>query len=365
MDLATPTRRLAVALALSGLLLSLPPVIATARADSVGSAKARVEQLRQLQVDTTRRLLAGTRAWEQDQRALRLTELALRSTRRHVDEAKRTLSTQQAKVAAVARSLYMRPAPAGVQLMLTQSPERAIGAMQALDSLDRVAASQANVIASAATARHRLQVQELRAAELVRRAAELATSSARHMAELQSLAATTAQQLSEAQDALSAARAAAARRAAAERASRLRTSGASCAGRSTAGQSNGNLDPASLCPLWRAPGQSLRYDAAAAFNRMSQFHAATVGSPLCVSDSYRSYQDQVAVYRSKPGLAAVPGTSEHGWGKAVDFCGGVQDSDSSAYQWMKANAGRFGWFHPDWAEPSGSRPEPWHWEFSG
>jgi hypothetical protein len=30
---------------------------------------------------------------------------------------------------------------------------------------------------------------------------------------------------------------------------------------------------------------------------------------------------------------------------------------------MKANAGTFGWVHPDWAEPSGSKPEPWHWEF--
>ena len=23
------------------------------------------------------------------------------------------------------------------------------------------------------------------------------------------------------------------------------------------------------------------------------------------------------------------------------------------------------WFHPDWAEPSGSLPEPWHWEYAG
>jgi LAS superfamily LD-carboxypeptidase LdcB len=84
-----------------------------------------------------------------------------------------------------------------------------------------------------------------------------------------------------------------------------------------------------------------------------------------VTDSYRSYSEQVAVYHRKPGLAAVPGTSEHGWGKAVDFCGGIESTGTPEHAWMQANAGRFGWYHPDWAEPSGSRPEAWHWEFGG
>ncbi|TAL13012.1 MAG: peptidase M15, partial [Frankiales bacterium] len=38
---------------------------------------------------------------------------------------------------------------------------------------------------------------------------------------------------------------------------------------------------------------------------------------------------------------------------------------SSTYRWLKANAPRFGWVHPAWAEPGGSLPEPWHWEFVG
>jgi LAS superfamily LD-carboxypeptidase LdcB len=98
---------------------------------------------------------------------------------------------------------------------------------------------------------------------------------------------------------------------------------------------------------------------------MSQYHAATAGSPLCVTDSYRSYAEQVDVYQRKPGLAAVPGTSNHGWGQAVDFCGGIQTAGSAAYRWMEANAGRFGWVHPEWARPAGSKPEAWHWEFQG
>ena len=87
--------------------------------------------------------------------------------------------------------------------------------------------------------------------------------------------------------------------------------------------------------------------------------------PLCLTDSYRSYGAQVDVYGRKPHLAAVPGTSNHGLGLAVDLCGGVQTFGTAAYRWMKANAPAYGWVHPSWAEPGGSRPEPWHWEFVG
>ena len=31
-------------------------------------------------------------------------------------------------------------------------------------------------------------------------------------------------------------------------------------------------------------------------------------------------------------------------------------------EWLQANAWRWGWVPPAWAEPGGSSPEPWHWE---
>ena len=89
------------------------------------------------------------------------------------------------------------------------------------------------------------------------------------------------------------------------------------------------------------------------------------GSALCVNDSYRSYAGQVDVFRRKPRLAAVPGTSRHGLGVAVDLGCGAERFGSATYRWLKANAGRFGWSHPGWAEPRGGMPEPWHWEWSG
>ena len=64
------------------------------------------------------------------------------------------------------------------------------------------------------------------------------------------------------------------------------------------------------------------------------------------------------------GYAAVPGTSVHGWGRAVDFEDGPRELtfSSTGYQWLQANAARFGFVHPAWAEPDGSSPEAWHWE---
>ncbi len=138
-----------------------------------------------------------------------------------------------------------------------------------------------------------------------------------------------------------------------------------CQGGSTEGFPDGQIPLALLCPLWGAPGHLLRADAAARFNAMSQAYAATFGRPICVTDSYRDLPAQIALYASKPTLAAVPGTSNHGWARAVDLCDGVESFGTVTHQWLLDNAPTFGWFHPAWAEPTGSRPEPWHWEFGG
>lgn len=128
---------------------------------------------------------------------------------------------------------------------------------------------------------------------------------------------------------------------------------------------NGQIPPSALCPLYKAPGESLRPAAAAAFNALSQAYEKDTGSPICVTDSYRSYAEQVQVKGDRGRFAATPGTSEHGRGLALDLCGGINDFGAPAHLWMKQNAPLFGWFHPSWAEASGNLPEPWHWEFAG
>ena len=106
-------------------------------------------------------------------------------------------------------------------------------------------------------------------------------------------------------------------------------------------------------------------DAAAAFRAMAAAYTASFGSQLCVTDSYRTYASQVRLYGEKPALAAVPGTSNHGWGIAVDLCDGAESFGSPQYDWLRANAPLRGWDNPSWARAAGSRPEPWHWEITG
>lgn len=138
-----------------------------------------------------------------------------------------------------------------------------------------------------------------------------------------------------------------------------------CTGADVSRYPNGQLPLDALCPLLFTTTHRLRADAAFAFNAMATAYAETFGLPLCVTDSYRSLDAQYAVAAEKPTLAAEPGHSNHGWGLAADLCDGIESFDTPTHQWMVDNAPTYGWFHPDWAEPTGSKPEPWHWEYSG
>jgi D-alanyl-D-alanine carboxypeptidase len=89
-----------------------------------------------------------------------------------------------------------------------------------------------------------------------------------------------------------------------------------------------------------------------ALMRAAREQGVTIG----ITDSYRSYAEQVDLARrkglySQGGLAAKPGTSDHGLGLAVDL-----DLDDRAQAWMRANAARFGFRET-------TPREPWHWAF--
>jgi len=124
---------------------------------------------------------------------------------------------------------------------------------------------------------------------------------------------------------------------------------------------NGQLDGAQLCPIGN--GHKLRPDAAAAFLALDAAYHNATDERLCVTDSYRSLGAQIALRARKPGLAARPGTSEHGWGLALDIGCGVNTYEGDAHQWLVDHAGAYGWVNPGWAQADGSKPEPWHWEF--
>ncbi|WP_145811376.1 peptidoglycan DD-metalloendopeptidase family protein [Kribbella amoyensis] len=128
------------------------------------------------------------------------------------------------------------------------------------------------------------------------------------------------------------------------------------------GYSNGMIPASKLCAL--SNGHSLRCDAAASYAQLAAAYEQRFGRKLCITDSYRSYAAQVDLYGRKPSLAALPGTSNHGWGLAVDLCGGIERFGTAQYQWMVQHATAYGWVHPAWAKQGGNREEPWHWEFT-
>ena len=125
--------------------------------------------------------------------------------------------------------------------------------------------------------------------------------------------------------------------------------------------SNGQLGEDDLCSI--GDGHWLRPDAAATYVAMDAAYAAAFGAPMCITDSYRNYGAQESLYWQKPNLAAVPGSSNHGWGLAVDLFCGVEAYSSAQHAWLDEHGDEFGWVNPGWAQSGGSRPEPWHWEF--
>lgn len=127
-----------------------------------------------------------------------------------------------------------------------------------------------------------------------------------------------------------------------------------CSGEAPKGEpSNGELPDEWLCEVG-VGDHKLRSDAAVAFAKMNAQFKKDTGKDIGITDSYRSLESQVSVAARKPGFAARPGTSNHGWGLALDL-------DTSNYEWLEANAGKFGWENPDWAKRNSY--ELWHWEY--
>lgn len=117
---------------------------------------------------------------------------------------------------------------------------------------------------------------------------------------------------------------------------------------------NGRIPEQTLTAI--GPGERLWGPAAEAFRRMAA-DAQAAGVGLRVTDSYRSYDEQVDVVRrkglySQGGLGAAPGTSTHGWALSVDV-----DTSGNTLAWLRMNAGRYG-FVEDVPR------EPWHWTYN-
>lgn len=134
------------------------------------------------------------------------------------------------------------------------------------------------------------------------------------------------------------------------------------------GLNNGALPDNELVTL-SFSSERMHKQAAAAMEEMNKAYKSETGSDLGINEAYRDCETQIAYAdpnssRYQGGLAkpAPPCSSNHGWGLAADIS--VGGFDTPVYNWLTANAHKYGFVHPKWAERDGSKPEAWHWEYA-
>ena len=124
---------------------------------------------------------------------------------------------------------------------------------------------------------------------------------------------------------------------------------------------NGELPDEELTPIG-VGSHKLTTNAATNYQAMVEA-AAAEGITWGVTDSYRTFDQQVELKKKKPKLAATPGKSEHGWGRALDLAqpdlSNGLDHGSPQFEWLKKNAKKYGFYTLT------SKDEPWHWEYRG
>jgi hypothetical protein len=132
------------------------------------------------------------------------------------------------------------------------------------------------------------------------------------------------------------------------------------------GKSNGELEGSDLQTLKHHSGHKLSTEAAKDFDKMEDKYLQEKGHTFkSFTDSYRPYSVQwdkfdwnKCIKTGKPIkketeniTISYPGTSNHGWGEAVDI------GDSDAQTWIKANGKQYGWC---WGE---NKSESWHFTY--
>lgn len=120
---------------------------------------------------------------------------------------------------------------------------------------------------------------------------------------------------------------------------------------------NGIFDTRNTDPI---PGGKLWTEAALTWNAMRAAYVASGGNPANFMpagprSSARTLDAQQFFWTHQPPAAAFPGTSNHGWGLAVDVL------TRAAAAWIMRNGHRYGW---SWDE--GKRVgEWWHFRYVG
>ena len=347
----------AAPLALAAALGVCVPGPSLALTSAPGRTAVSVDDLKREVEASSARLAAATDRWEKGQQALNLAVQQSVTAGHDLDALVEEAAAARERISEFASSLYRNPFGPGVNSLLSADLSSYAQMFHTRSALGYdLSARQADLTLLQTAAALQSDLHQKRDDAVVA-VAKLQKQLDDQLATIQSEVAASQQRLDAALEELRKQR---------EAAQQVGTGdGALCQGPVPADAINGFLPISSLCSLPGYPGHRLGYGPAQAFAALAAAFEADNGQKLCLTDSYRDYAGQVSVFARKPSLAATPGRSNHGWGRAVDLCGGIQVFTSPQHAWMKAHAGEYGWVHPDWAEPGGSKPEAWHWEYSG
>jgi len=124
---------------------------------------------------------------------------------------------------------------------------------------------------------------------------------------------------------------------------------------------NGRIPQSALASVPGSPGEYLLKGAVHDSFVAMRAAAARDGVTLKVADGYRPiarqrYWRNWWCGRGMCFRAAVPGTSNHGKGQAIDFVLGP-----GVYNWLSRHAHTYGWSHAEGARVG----EAWHWTYVG
>lgn len=313
-----------------------------AQAPSPGSVEALQKQANMAQEELSK----ATKTWEDRSKQLRSSEEKLKKTLADLGAADAQLNQIREPLARLAASTYKEPGMLGVPALISgEDPDQALAAATDLTMLSN---EQKSLIDKAGQLRKQHEQLAATAQDLQSKNAIEQTRLQQEISGLKARAAALTKQLTAALSKL-------------DPNTRLRLTCRSSLVAEARKFPNGLIPTRYLCQLPQ-PGRELRADAALAFYRLNAAYKSRFGTQMCLTDSYRPLAEQQRIYSTRPGMAAVPGHSNHGYGTAVDLCGGVQSQGSAQFNWLQANSKKYEWFHPSWAYSSPF--EPWHWEYT-
>lgn len=364
----------------------------TAHAETPGEkAKKLKDDLRRLsgaesslrtQADAARTaLVVGTAKWESAKKKLAAARKDAAAKSALAAEAQAQTETKRREVAQFAAAVYQNPVDSSFAFATDVGTGDPLGQARGMADLDQAGAQQVSTLDGFEASKIAANVFERQAKKAARKATLLEASLAEQAVALRAQAKKTTELLSRAvekvddmQNVIDGLEAKERKRVARIRAKQARENGYTGGGGSSGGSShcrkssrlnypNGLIPQSALCALPQS-GWYLRADAARKFWKLNAAYRAHFGGNICVNSAYRPLQRQYELYASMPaGYAAVPGTSNHGRGMAVDLGCGINQFGTAQHNWMRNHAGQWGFFHPAWAR---SGPiEPWHWEFGG